>query len=55
MKMDQKLLSSEPHEIAYVKSRAKSILSKTSGKPHDYDVIIKVSTLRRLCKYVIKK
>jgi len=51
---DRELLSSEDHEISYVKKTAKEILEQTADKKSSDQIPIKASQLRRLCEYILK-
>lgn len=54
MKQDQKLLSAEKHESAYVKKIARSYITALKGVDEKKTVSISVGRLRRLCKRVVK-
>ena len=51
---DRKLLSMERHEIDYIKRLARKKLKETEGEPDHVKRLIRVSSMRRMCKYILK-
>ena len=51
---DRKRLSMEKHEIDYVKRLARKYLKNLEGEPEHADRKIRVSSLKRMCKYILK-
>lgn len=52
--MDRKRLSMERHEIDYIKRLAKKKLKQLEGEPDHVSRLVRVSSLRRMCKYILK-
>ena len=52
--MDRKRLSMERHEIDYIKRLARKKLNQLEGEPDHVKRLIRVSSLRRMCKYILK-
>ena len=52
--MDRKKLSMEKHEIDYIKRVARKQLKALDGEPDHVKRWIRVSSLRRMCKYILK-
>lgn len=51
---DRKRVSMEKHEIDYIKKLAKKKLKETEGEPDHAKRLVRVSSLRRMCKYILK-
>ena len=52
--MDRKRVSMEKHEIDYIKRLAKKYLKKSEGEPDHHFYRVRTSSLRRMCKYILK-
>lgn len=52
--MDRNRVSMEKHEIDYIKRIAKKKLKETEGEPDHAKRLVRVSSLRRMCKYILK-
>ena len=53
-RQDRKRVSMEKHEIDYAKKLALKYLRSVEGEPEHVKRLVRVSSLRRLCKYVLK-
>ena len=51
---DRKQVSMEKHEIDYVKKLAKKYLKATEGFPDHHPSRVRASSLRKMCKYILK-
>ena len=51
---DRKRVSMQRHEIDYIKRLAKKYLKNTEGVPDHVDRRVRVSSLRKMCKYILK-
>ena len=54
-KMDSKLLSKQKHEVEYVKRLARKLMKDTVDVASDGNVPVRVSSLKRICKYILGK
>lgn len=54
MKQDRRLLSKQAHEIAYAKRLARRWRLGMKGKKSTEKAQVQVSSLKRLCDYVLK-
>lgn len=53
-RQDRRMVSMEKHEIDYAKRLALKYLKSVEGEPEHVKRLVRVSSLRRLCKYVLK-
>lgn len=53
-KQDRRMVSMEKHEIDYIKKLAKKFLRETDGQPEHAKRMVRVSSLQRMCKYILK-
>lgn len=53
-KQDRVRVSLEKHEVAYIKSLARKYLKVTEGIVGHNKVRLRCSSIRKLCKYVLK-
>ena len=53
MAKGKRSMSREKHELRYAKTLAAKEFDKVKNKKYDYSVIIKVRTLKRICKALI--
>ena len=51
---DRKRVSMEKHEIEYIKRLARKYLKKSEGLSDYANVRARCSSLRRMCKYILK-
>jgi len=54
-KQDREKLSNEPHEVAYAKKLARNFLVDFEEYDGRDKVFVRVSKLRRICQFVLKK
>ena len=54
-RQDRQRLSNEKYEIRYVKSLAKKYLNLTKDMEEHKQALVRVSSLRRMCQYILKK
>ncbi len=51
-KLDRAKVSMQKHEIAYIRKLARKYLTRTENK--DIYHLIRTSSLRKMCKYILK-
>lgn len=53
-RQDRQRVSMEKHEVDYIKKLAKKTLRETEGLADHHPSRIRTSSLRKMCKYILK-